>query len=86
MQMDGLTLSHETSETIRKMAVRRVLEGERPSTLIASYGLCRTSIYRWAACTAAGRGQGPQGALTPGTQVDAVGTPETAGAPLDQRP
>src|SRR5512145_406712 len=29
------------------MAVRRVLEGERPSTVIASYGLCRTSIYRW---------------------------------------
>lgn len=47
MEIDGRTLSHETSETIRRMAVRRVLEGERPSTVIASYGLCRTSIYRW---------------------------------------
>ncbi len=47
MKIDGRTLSHETSETIRMMAVRRVREGERPSVVIASYGLCRTTIYRW---------------------------------------
>lgn len=47
MKIDGRTLSHETSETIRQMAVRRVREGERPSEVIKSYGLCRTSIYRW---------------------------------------
>jgi len=29
------------------MACRRVREGEKPSDVIASYGLCRTSIYRW---------------------------------------
>lgn len=29
------------------MAVRRVREGERPSAVIASYGLCRTTIYPW---------------------------------------
>lgn len=29
------------------MAVRRVLEGEKPSEVIKSYGLCRTTIYRW---------------------------------------
>jgi transposase len=29
------------------MAVRRVRAGERPSDVIRSYGLCRTSIYRW---------------------------------------
>jgi len=29
------------------MACRRVREGERPRDVIASYGLCRTSIYRW---------------------------------------
>lgn len=29
------------------MAVRRVREGERPSVVMASYGLCRTTIYRW---------------------------------------
>lgn len=45
--IDGRTLSHETAEHIRRMAVRRVLDGERPSKVIASYGLCRTTIYRW---------------------------------------
>jgi len=29
------------------MAVRRVREGEKPSAVIQSYGLCRTTIYRW---------------------------------------
>ena len=29
MRIDGRTLSHETSETIRRLAVRRVQEGER---------------------------------------------------------
>lgn len=29
------------------MAVTRVREGERPSTVVKSYGLCRTTIYRW---------------------------------------
>jgi transposase len=45
--IDGRTLSHETSEHIRLMAVRRVREGERPSDVIRSYGLCRTTIYKW---------------------------------------
>lgn len=47
MRLDGRTLSHETSEQFRLMAVRRVKEGERPSEVIASYGLCRTTIYKW---------------------------------------
>ena len=47
MQVDGRTLSHEMSETIRRMAVERVREGERPSAVIKSYGLCRTTIYKW---------------------------------------
>ena len=47
MKIDGRTLSHETSESIRMMAVRRVLDGERPRDVIKSYGMCRTSIYRW---------------------------------------
>jgi transposase len=29
------------------MAVRRVKEGERPSVVMKSYGLCRTTIYGW---------------------------------------
>ena len=47
MRIDGRTLSHETSESIRHLAVQRVKEGERPSSVIASYGLCRTTIYKW---------------------------------------
>ena len=47
MRIDGRTLSHDTSETIRLMAVRRVREGERPSDVMRSYGLCRTTVYKW---------------------------------------
>jgi len=47
MRIDGRTLSHETSETIRRHAVRRVKEGEAPSRVIKGYGLCRTTIYKW---------------------------------------
>jgi transposase len=54
MRIDGRTLSHETSETIRRLAVRRVQDGETPSRVITSYGLCRTTIYKW--LTAARRG------------------------------
>jgi transposase len=46
-RIDGRRLSHEASEVIRRLAVRRVEAGERPSDVIASYGLCRTTIYRW---------------------------------------
>ena len=45
--IDGRTLSHEVSEHIRLMAVRRVRAGERPSEVMRSYGLCRTTIYKW---------------------------------------
>lgn len=45
---DGRKLDHKTLETLRKLAVRRVLEdGEKPSKVIRSLGLCRTSIYPW---------------------------------------
>lgn len=47
MRVDGRTLSHEVSETIRHLAVQRVQDGERPSQVMASYGLCRTTIYKW---------------------------------------
>ncbi len=40
-------MPHNTSEMIRRWAVRRVKAGERPGKVMKSYGLCRTSIYRW---------------------------------------
>ncbi|EQD51096.1 transposase, partial [mine drainage metagenome] len=47
MKRDGRTLDHRTLEEIRRMAVERVREGERPSAVIASYGFHRCVIYRW---------------------------------------
>jgi transposase len=73
MKIDGRKHNHETLETIRIMAVRRVREGEAPSEVMKSYGLCRTSIYRWL-CAAKTGGEkslqsrkhpGPPAKLTP---------------------
>src|ERR1017187_576322 len=48
MKRDGRGLDHKTLEDLRKLAVKRVVEdGEKPSAIIASLGLCRTSIYPW---------------------------------------
>ena len=57
MKRDGRTLDHATLETIRKMAVQRVHEGERPSEVIASFGMHRCTIYGWLAAVR-GRGKG----------------------------
>jgi transposase len=47
MRRDGRRLDHRTLEAIRVMAVERVRDGERPSSVVASFGLNRTTIYRW---------------------------------------
>jgi transposase len=47
MKRDGRTLDHGTLEVIRLMAVERVREGESASSVSASYGFCRTAVYRW---------------------------------------
>jgi transposase len=57
MKRDGRKLDHKTLEEIRRMAVERVREGEDPSTVIASYGFCRTTIYKWLRAVK-GRGRG----------------------------
>jgi len=47
-KQDGRTHDHKTLEALRKLAVRRVVEdGEAPSEVMRSLGLCRTSIYPW---------------------------------------
>jgi transposase len=47
-RIDGRTLDHKALEHMRILAVRRVREdGEQPSAVMASLGLCRTTIYRW---------------------------------------
>lgn len=45
---DGRKLDHKTLEAMRLLAVRRVIDGgEKPSEVMRSLGLCRTSIYPW---------------------------------------
>jgi len=46
MRKDGRTYDRKTQETIRLMAVARMLEGEKVPTVMASYGLCRTTAYK----------------------------------------
>lgn len=47
-QQDGRKLDHKTLETLRMLAVRRVVEdGEKPSEVMRSLGLCRTTLYPW---------------------------------------
>lgn len=57
MKRDGRTLDHATLEEFRLLALRRVREGEKPSAVVKSLGMNRTSIYRWLKA-AAGRGRG----------------------------
>ena len=52
MKRDGRLLDHRTLEAIRLMAVERVRDGERPSSVVASYGFNRTAIYRWLSAAA----------------------------------
>src|SRR5436309_4297788 len=47
-KIDGRTLDHKALEHVRMIAVKRVVEdGEAPSEVMKSLGLCRTSIYPW---------------------------------------
>ena len=46
--IDGRTLDHKALEHLRILAVKRVMEdGEAPSDVMKSLGLCRTTIYPW---------------------------------------
>ena len=57
MKRAGRTLDHDTLEEFRLLALRRVKEGEKPSAVVKSLGMNRTSIYRWLRA-ASGRGNG----------------------------
>jgi len=47
-KIDGRTIDHKTLEHLRKLAIQRVIEdGEAPSDVMKSLGLCRTTIYPW---------------------------------------
>ena len=70
MKRDGRLLDHRTLETIRLMAVERVLDGERPSSVVTSYGFNRTTIYRWLSAAA-----------TPGVGLRALHAKPATGRP-----
>lgn len=59
MQRDGRTLSHETLEEMRLLALARMAEGESPAAVSASFGLHRTWAYK-VRSKARGRGRGPR--------------------------
>jgi hypothetical protein len=63
----GRKLDHKTLEEIRRMAVQRVWNGEKPSIVIASYGFSRQIIYKWLR-EARGKGRGLR-ALRGGAQM-----------------
>src|SRR5258708_40068954 len=47
-KIDGRAIDHKTLEYFRKLAVKRVIEdGEAPSDVMKSLGVCGTSIYPW---------------------------------------
>jgi transposase len=46
-KIDNRSLDHKTLEHIRFVAVQRVQAGEKPSAVAKSFGVYRTSIYKW---------------------------------------
>ena len=70
MKKDGRTIDHKTLEFIRKMAVERVHQGERPADVIESYGMNRTVIYKWL-----------KAASQPGVGLEALDSKNGAGRP-----
>lgn len=73
-KIDNRSLDHKVLEHMRLLAVERVLAGEKPSAVAKSFGLYRTSIYKWLrACRKHGRealkstlAKGPAPKLTEG--------------------
>lgn len=75
MKRDGRALDHKTLETIRLMAVERVREGEAAADVIASYGFCRTTIYKWI-----------RASLQPGVGMRALRSTPATGRPRSLSP
>lgn len=47
MKVDGRTLTKEEKAFVRRMAVQRVWDGEKPSAVTESYGLGTKTIFGW---------------------------------------
>jgi transposase len=66
VQIDGRKLKRGAQERIRILAVRRVEAGEAASAVMRSYGLCRTTIYRWLRRAKRGGGERLRARKAPG--------------------
>src|SRR6266702_7035666 len=44
---DGRSLEHKSLEQLRRVAIERVMGGEKPRVVVTSLGFYRTSIYKW---------------------------------------
>ena len=75
MKRDGRTLDHKTLETIRRMAVERVREGEPAAKVIEAYGFNRTTIYKWL-----------KAAMQPGLGIRALRSTPATGRPRTLTP
>jgi transposase len=56
MKRDGRKLDHKTLEELRLMAMERLGDGEAASAVMASFGFCRTTIYKWQRQVREGKG------------------------------
>jgi len=75
MKRDGRSFDHRTLEAIRMMAVERVLDGEPASSVIASFGFSRTTIYKWI-----------KAASAPGVGLQALRSTPATGRPRSLTP
>lgn len=48
MKQDGRTLDHKALEFIRINSAKRIAAGESSAVVMASFGFCRTTWYKWA--------------------------------------
>lgn len=80
MKRDGRTLGHETLEEMRKTAVLRMNEGERPAVVAASFGMHRSWAFK---CRAAAKGRGK--GLRALRSTKSSGRPRKLGAGQEQQ-
>jgi transposase len=47
MKTDGRQLHRKALDAIRALALQRIAKGEAVTAVMQSYGLCRTTVYKW---------------------------------------
>lgn len=47
MKTDGRQLNRQALDAIRALALRRIADGESVTAVMQTYGLCRTTVYKW---------------------------------------